>query len=297
MLERLELATDKLATKRPERIEDCLSNQDGTFTKQETKLSNVKMAATVTDSAVAAPQKQKVDMDASIVIKKEGDSSAKPEQPKLEEMEDVKSALPKPKGKSVLTTPDLRTSKKMMALSSIKELLVESALLLERIQPADDELTMKRPEIIEVCPSNKDRTCVIKQEKMATTVTDFAVAAPQKQEVTSNWTDTNSTCPAVEKVQLPSPLASTPISTEQLMLQTSMNREVLKKRMKYNLDLIHGHVGFMIQGGDKTRENATLTSLMLKLCEKQASLSEQLEREYQSNNYEALEKARENTKV
>jgi hypothetical protein len=200
-------------------------------------------------------------MSASIVIKKEGDSSAKREQRcvKLEEMEDAKQALPMPRGKIRSKTSGLRET--TIALSSIKELLVTSTLMLERLQPPEDELTTKRPEIIDVHPSNQDGTFAIKKEKMTNTVTDSAVSISQKPDVTSNCT--NTTCSTEEKVLLRSSREFIPLFA-------------LKKQMEYNVEFIleksKERDGLMIRGRDKTRENAKLTSLLLKLSEKQALL-------------------------
>jgi hypothetical protein len=53
----------------------------------------------------------------------------------------------------------------MIALSAIKELLLaKSRLVLERHELANDEIAIKRSNMIEVCHSNRDGAFDIKQE-------------------------------------------------------------------------------------------------------------------------------------
>jgi hypothetical protein len=228
-------------------------------------------------------------MNSSIVIMEEGDSSTKlGPRDKPEKNEDIKPARSESKGKLRSTTSGLSypTSDTMIVLSSVKELLANSRLMLERLELAEDELATNQPETLELCHSHQQRTSAIKQEKktseagMVTTVTDSSVATAKK----AAFPATNI---SNEKV------ASFPINVAQLMPETAINSEcvpLIKKRMENNLVVIYTAAkerdALVTLIREKTTENTMLSTFLLNLSEKQVSTSKQLEIELESNNKE-----------
>ena len=106
-----------------------------------------------------------------------------------------------------------------------------------------------------------------------------------------------------DKAKLPSLFDTSPIDGTRLMFESATAEESvsrafsgIKEHLESNLEIIRKAVEeretLMVLLQDKTTENAMLSSLMIELSDKQALMSEQLERDYEVMNKE-LEKKRE----
>ena len=106
-----------------------------------------------------------------------------------------------------------------------------------------------------------------------------------------------------EKAKLPSLFDTSPIDVARLMFESATAEESvsrtfsgIKEHLESNLEIIRKAAEeretLMVLLQDKTTENAMLSSLMIELSDKQALMSEQMEREYEVMNME-LEKKRE----
>jgi hypothetical protein len=207
-----------------------------------------------------------------------------------------------PKRKTRATTPvrSNRDRDAMIALSSVRKILAHSRSMLEGLELAEGVLAAQRPEIIDLCSSPQDRASVIKlEEKLSdsekvVTDPDQAAATTLKRESVSPLAEI--TTPD-EKAKLPSLFDASPIHGTRLMFESATAEENvsrtfngLKEQLENNLEIIRKAAKeremLMVLLQDKTNENAMLSSLMIELSDKQALMSEQLEREYELMNKE-----------
>jgi hypothetical protein len=211
-------------------------------------------------------------MNSSSILKECCTSSAKPEEHgtssvKPEKKEDVMVQKGAPVAKPTddieprvtirATTPVQSKSQGTIStltqnttmLSSIKELLANSRLMLESLEHTEGVLAALQPEVIDLCTSPQDGTF----------------------ETSKLPTDT-------------SPINGTQLTFTEIKEQQGNNLEIIRKAAEERATLM-----VLIQ--DKTTENAMLSSLIIKLSEKQDLMWEELEREYALMN-EKVENAR-----
>ena len=215
-----------------------------------------------------------------------------------------------PRGKTRAATPvrSNRNRDAMIAPSSVRKHLANSRLMLEGLELAEDALAAHRPEFIDLCASPLDGKSDIKLEKKLSD-SEKVDTAPDATAATTNKSGSplaENTTPE-EKAKMPSLFDTSPIDGKRLMFESAPAEESvsrtfsgIKDHLENNLEIIRKAAEeretLMVLLQDKTTENAMLSSLMIELSDKQALMSEQLEREYEVMNKE-LEKKREMVRI
>jgi hypothetical protein len=255
-------------------------------------------------------------------VKSEKKDAAKPTDGHIE---------PRGKTRAATPVRSNRNRDAMIALSSVRKLLANSRLMLEGLNLAEDALAAQRPKIIDLCSPPQDGKSDIKPEKTDETAATSLkresgsplaeITTPEEKAKLPKKFDTapdetgattlqqESGSPSAEtttpdeKAKLPSLFDTSPIDGTRLMFESATAEESvsrafsgIKEHLESNLEIIRKAAEeretLMVLLQDKTTENAMLSSLMIELSDKQALMSEQLEREYEVMNKE-LEKKRE----